>query len=181
MSVGTVWWTNYPTGQTVELPLDSLWKKTPIFTSENLVFSRDFPVTVCLESARKMWGTVKTSRLEVLDDHMNDSNRKKIVLITQTIIKKYNRAIKNELESAEYFKDLSRVPTHEQLALWEAENLDAEVRRTEWPAVMNVMSSRINKAPTLAEKRLHLLKEPERGVAGETAWLMASLKLEEQQ
>ncbi|KAF8810894.1 hypothetical protein BYT27DRAFT_7185396 [Phlegmacium glaucopus] len=62
MSVSTVWWTNYPTRQTAELPLDSLQKKTPIFTSENLVFSGDFPVTVRLESAQKMWGTVKTSQ-----------------------------------------------------------------------------------------------------------------------
>jgi hypothetical protein len=36
-------------------------------------------------------------------------------------------------------------------------------------------------APTLAEKRLELLKEQERGVGGETAWMMAGLKLEENQ
>jgi hypothetical protein len=36
-------------------------------------------------------------------------------------------------------------------------------------------------APTLAEKRLEMLKEQERGVAGETAWMVAGLKLEEQQ
>jgi hypothetical protein len=33
----------------------------------------------------------------------------------------------------------------------------------------------------LAEKRMELLKSQERGVAGETAWLMAGLKLEEEQ
>ncbi|KAF8809898.1 hypothetical protein BYT27DRAFT_7282722 [Phlegmacium glaucopus] len=71
MSVGTVWWANYLTGQTVELPLDSLWKKTPIFTSENLVFSGDFPVTVHLESTQKMWGTVKTSD-EVISEEEDD-------------------------------------------------------------------------------------------------------------
>ncbi|KAF8798264.1 hypothetical protein BYT27DRAFT_7218530 [Phlegmacium glaucopus] len=54
MSVGTVQWTNYPTRQTVELPLDSLQKKTPIFTSENLVFSGDFLVTVHPKSAQKI-------------------------------------------------------------------------------------------------------------------------------
>lgn len=36
-------------------------------------------------------------------------------------------------------------------------------------------------APTLADKRLELLKEQERGVAGETAWMMVGFKLEEQQ
>jgi len=33
----------------------------------------------------------------------------------------------------------------------------------------------------MAEIRLTLLQQPERGVAGETAWLLAGLKLEEQQ
>jgi hypothetical protein len=33
----------------------------------------------------------------------------------------------------------------------------------------------------LAEKRMELLKCQERGVAGETSWLMAGFKLEEQQ
>jgi hypothetical protein len=33
----------------------------------------------------------------------------------------------------------------------------------------------------LADKRLELLKEQDRGVAGETAWMIAGFKLEEQQ
>jgi hypothetical protein len=36
-------------------------------------------------------------------------------------------------------------------------------------------------APTLADKRLKLLNEQERGVAGETAWMIAGFKLEEHQ
>lgn len=36
-------------------------------------------------------------------------------------------------------------------------------------------------APTLADKGLELLNEQEREVAGETAWMMIGLKLEEQQ
>jgi hypothetical protein len=36
-------------------------------------------------------------------------------------------------------------------------------------------------APTLADKRLELLKQQERGLAGETAWMIVGLKLEEQQ
>ncbi|KAF8816372.1 hypothetical protein BYT27DRAFT_7248439 [Phlegmacium glaucopus] len=102
-------------------------------------------------------------RSEVLDDHMNDSNWKKIVSITRTIINKYNRAIKNELDSTAYFQDLSTVPTAEQMALWEKEISEAEVLRTKCPAEMNVMAPHIKK-----------------GVAAETAWLMAGLKLEEQ-
>lgn len=36
-------------------------------------------------------------------------------------------------------------------------------------------------APTLADKRLKLLNEQERGVAGETTWMIAGFKLEEHQ
>jgi hypothetical protein len=43
------------------------------------------------------------------------------------------------------------------------------------------LSDSLRLAPTLADKRLELVKEQERGVAGETAWIIAGLKLEEQQ
>jgi hypothetical protein len=36
-------------------------------------------------------------------------------------------------------------------------------------------------APTLADKRLELLQQREQGMAGEAAWIIAGLKLEEQQ
>ena len=36
-------------------------------------------------------------------------------------------------------------------------------------------------APMLAQKQLELVQSQERGVSGETAWIIAGLKLEEQQ
>jgi hypothetical protein len=92
------------------------------------------------------------------------------------------------------------VPTAEEMEIWETEISEAEKKRTSQPEVMDVMAPRIPKgqfihlpdlsdspcdptalAPTLAEKRLQLLQEQERGVAGETAWMIAGLKLEEHQ
>lgn len=116
--------------------------------------------------------------------------------IARTIINKYNRAIAKELESREYFEELSAVPTTEEIKTWDAEISEAERKRTSQPEAMDVMAPRIPKglfidlpdlsdsfplAPTLADKRLQLMKEQERGVAGETAWMIAGLKLEEQQ
>jgi len=63
--------------------------------------------------------------------------------IARTIINKYNRAIKNELESRNYFDELSTVPTREQLTLWEKEISKAEEQRTNRPAAMDVMAPRI--------------------------------------
>ena len=83
------------------------------------------------------------------------------------------------------------------MRLWDAEISEAEEKCTSQPEAMDVMAPRILKgqfihrpdlsdssphlAPTLAEKRLKLLKEQERGAAGETAWMIAGFKLEEHQ
>ncbi|KAF8802880.1 hypothetical protein BYT27DRAFT_7305988 [Phlegmacium glaucopus] len=116
----------------------------------------------------------------VLVDDMHDSHWKMIVSIS-TSPGSYQQAMKNELESAEYFKDLTKVPSLEQLNSWESEISKAEEQRSKDPKAMDVMKTRIPKAKTLAEMRLELLICQERGVAGETAWLLAGLKLEEQQ
>lgn len=100
-------------------------------------------------------------------------------------------------ESRNYFDDLSEIPAAEQLTEWEREISKAEAAQTNKPEAMDVMAPKIPKgrlsfsyihpthirtpAPSLAEKRLKLLQIQERGVAGETGWLLAGLKLEEQQ
>lgn len=65
--------------------------------------------------------------------------------IARTIIKKYNRAIANELESRVYFEDLSAVPTAEEIEIWDTEISEAEEKRTRQPEAMDVMASRIPK------------------------------------
>jgi hypothetical protein len=109
-------------------------------------------------------------RSEVLDDHMNDSNWKKIisiselgrlckssayVLLAATIIKKYKRAVENKRNSLAYFEDLSLTPTPEQLASWEAEISNAEAKRTLNPAAMDIMATCIPKGrPLLCDSHL---------------------------
>lgn len=66
-------------------------------------------------------------------------------VIARTIINKHNRAIKNNLESRDYFEELSTVPTPQQLALWEREISVAEVDRTNQPDAMDIMAPRIPK------------------------------------
>jgi len=66
-------------------------------------------------------------------------------VIARTIINKHNRAIKNKLESHNYFEELSTVPTPQQLALWEREISVAEAQRTNRPEAMDIMAPRIPK------------------------------------
>jgi hypothetical protein len=68
-----------------------------------------------------------------------------VTTIAGTIEKKYKRAIKSEVDSREYFEDLSTVPTDEQKKLWEAEISKAEELRTNKPEAMDVMAPRIPK------------------------------------
>lgn len=68
-----------------------------------------------------------------------------LTTIARTIIKKYNRAITNELESRDYFEDLSAVPTAEEIEKWDAEISEAEIKRTSQPEAMDVMACRIPK------------------------------------
>lgn len=62
-----------------------------------------------------------------------------------TIIKKYKRALENKKNSCVYFEQLSETPTPQQLVSWEAEISNAEVKRTDKPTAMDVMSIRIPK------------------------------------
>ncbi|KIM34598.1 hypothetical protein M413DRAFT_168511, partial [Hebeloma cylindrosporum] len=119
-------------------------------------------------------------RSEVLDDHANDNNWKKIVDIPWTIINKYKRAVQNHRESLTYFETLSEAATEEQRHVWETEIQDAEERRVVTPAAMDVMAARIPKAPTMADKRKGMLLTDERGITGEIAWIMTGFKIEEQ-
>jgi hypothetical protein len=68
-----------------------------------------------------------------------------LTAIARTIINKYNRAIAKELESRDYFEELSAVPTAKEIEIWDAEILEAENKRTNQPEAMDVMASRIPK------------------------------------
>ena len=68
-----------------------------------------------------------------------------LTAIARTTINKYNRAIANELESKDYFEDLSAVPTTDEREKWDAEISEAEKKRTNQPEAMDVMAPRIPK------------------------------------
>jgi hypothetical protein len=77
--------------------------------------------------------------------------------IAPTIIKKYNRALANELESRIYFKDLSTVPTAEEMQKWETEISEAEIMRTRHPEAMDVMAPQIPKGKFVHSSTIFIL------------------------
>jgi len=104
-------------------------------------------------------------RAEVLDDHMNDHNWKKLVGIgmsffplylvlkhdlncrdtVETVKNKYLRAVENVNESQQYFEELTQAPTAAQITLWTRQIENAESRRSLDPEAMDVMQPKVPK------------------------------------
>jgi len=85
-------------------------------------------------------------------DSFNDFLFLNCATVARTIINKHIRAIKNELESWDYFDELSTVPTAQQLALWEKEISMAEESQTNRPKAMDIMAPRIPKGRSIPLK-----------------------------
>lgn len=102
-------------------------------------------------------------RAEVLDDHMNDHNWKKLIGIgmsmlrlvselylnpghsVETVKNKYLRVVENLNDSQEYYEDLTKAPTAAQITLWEKQIVDAETKRSRDPSAMDIMEPKVPK------------------------------------
>jgi hypothetical protein len=143
-------------------------------------------------------------RTEILDDHMNDSNWKKMLHIgeiihdlrrsniddnftVQTIIKRYNRALENLAEARSAFERLNETAPPDYVDVWDATILEAESARNANPAAMDVMQSKIKTGRTLKAITADILREetqsqrfaPDTGSS--TDWILEGLKIEDEQ
>jgi Kyakuja-Dileera-Zisupton transposase len=104
-------------------------------------------------------------RTEILDDHMGDSNWKKMIYIgsvnfiyifliflslydyftADTVSKKYKRAVVEQAETKDYFDGLSAAAPRHHVEQWKKEIEKAENERQSNLKSMDIMKSRINK------------------------------------
>ncbi|KAF9521344.1 hypothetical protein CPB83DRAFT_741929, partial [Crepidotus variabilis] len=125
-------------------------------------------------------------RTELLDDHMGDSNHKKLVNIVLTTIKKYTRAQEGILVSQTYLSDMESIVVDQDLPLddWRKEIEMAEKSRQLNIETMNCMLPRITKAASMKEVQTSLLWKDFNNVelAGEddgaTDWLVDGIQIE---
>ncbi|KAG1844776.1 hypothetical protein F4604DRAFT_1937331 [Suillus subluteus] len=119
-------------------------------------------------------------RQEVLDDHMRDSNWKKLVGITKTLLTKYKRALKGVDETKSPFDELTRSLNPEKISIWEIEEKKAVEERGEY---LDIYQLQINKAPTMAEIRLKLTESENDDTRhpGTVSWLITGINLEDLQ
>ncbi|KAG1818960.1 hypothetical protein DFJ58DRAFT_850222 [Suillus subalutaceus] len=97
-------------------------------------------------------------RQEVLDDHMCDSNWKKLVGIMKTLLKKYKRALKGVDETKTPFDELTRSLDPEKILIWEINEQKAMEEHGEY---LDIYQLQINK--------------------GTVSWLITGINLEDLQ
>ncbi|KIK34294.1 hypothetical protein CY34DRAFT_98279 [Suillus luteus UH-Slu-Lm8-n1] len=119
-------------------------------------------------------------RQEILDDHMRNSNWKKLVGIVKTLLQKYRRANKGIDDTKIPFEDLTRSLDVNKVSLWESDEKQAMEQHGEH---LDIYLLKIDKAPTMAEMRLKLTETEyaNTGKLGSVSWLMDSINLEDAQ
>ncbi|KAG2144695.1 uncharacterized protein EDB93DRAFT_1087402, partial [Suillus bovinus] len=117
---------------------------------------------------------------EILDDHMRDSNWKKLVGLVKTLLKKYKRAIKGINNTKSPFDELTHSLDDEKIAIWENDEKKAMEERGEY---LDIYQLKIDQAPTMAEIRLRLTEaeNAETGRLGTVSWIIQGINLEDAQ
>ncbi|KAG1784341.1 uncharacterized protein HD556DRAFT_1315167 [Suillus plorans] len=119
-------------------------------------------------------------RQEVLDDHMRDSNWKKIVGIMKTLLKKYKRALKGVDDTKSPFDELTLSLDPEKISIWKIDEKKAMEQCGEY---LDIYQLQMNKAPTMAEIRLKLTESENTDTSkpGTVSWLITGINLEDLQ
>ncbi|KDQ48889.1 hypothetical protein JAAARDRAFT_201363 [Jaapia argillacea MUCL 33604] len=119
--------------------------------------------------------------LEVLNDHMQDSNWKKLVGIVDTLAKKMLKAVEGCEETLAGFQELGQGISKELKREWSREERKALHEGGQFLSVYGVRSE---KAPTQAEIRNQLESEEKEIVGGATGsvnWQISGLNIEDTQ
>ncbi|KAI6115546.1 hypothetical protein EV401DRAFT_1889521 [Pisolithus croceorrhizus] len=105
-------------------------------------------------TARSM---TQAHRKEVYDDHMRDSNWKKLVGMVPSLLKKYKNSSRCLEEMNQAYEQLTAVLDPDKVAGWELDTLRAEADRGE---ALDIYLLKGDKAPTFHEVWLQFMKKP---------------------
>ncbi|PPR03993.1 hypothetical protein CVT26_001037, partial [Gymnopilus dilepis] len=122
-------------------------------------------------------------RAEILDDHMNDNNWKKLLNMVFVLKSKHRNAIASNEEWTEYLDGLSKAAGPAAVAQWTRDIEMAEAQRAGKPDVMDIMHTnrRLYKAPSRADVHLSIVETSTRGTPAAMKWLNSGLTLEQDQ
>ncbi|KAG6903916.1 hypothetical protein DXG01_013958 [Tephrocybe rancida] len=125
-------------------------------------------------------------RAEILDDHMSDSNWKKIInmrkcLIRETapfLCRKYREATEMEAKAQTYHDDMVTTLNVSEKETWDQEIQKAEVDRVQDYKAMDIMKTRDVKRPVATESGDAIIAD---GRDANEEWMRLALMIEEQQ
>ncbi|EIW81842.1 hypothetical protein CONPUDRAFT_54267, partial [Coniophora puteana RWD-64-598 SS2] len=132
------------------------------------------------EISRSTRSMTTSHRKEVLDDHMDDSNWKKLVRIVLSLAEKWKRAIKEFPEAQEAFVDLTAMAGPELVAVWTAQLEQAQADRMSDPAAMDILNVQVDDMPTQADIQTELSTHVRR-VAGQLStvdWIADGMEIQ---
>ncbi|KAA1478357.1 hypothetical protein DENSPDRAFT_854906 [Dentipellis sp. KUC8613] len=133
--------------------------------------------------ARSTEGMALSHRQETLDDHMNDSNWKKLVGAVPSLGKRYAAAVKGRESSNEDYRRFCEGSSTAQLEKWKSIEVKAQKTRSANPAAMDVYDIQVLKAPGRAAIQQDLVENEVKDglIRGTTSWISQGVKLQEQQ
>jgi hypothetical protein len=89
-------------------------------------------------------------RQETLDDHMNDSNWKKLIQLTVRLCQKYKNAVESAKESHTDFKHINDSADPVMVQKWSQEEAEAQRNRDDQEDAMDIFDLRISKGMFVA-------------------------------
>ncbi|EIW74729.1 hypothetical protein CONPUDRAFT_32522, partial [Coniophora puteana RWD-64-598 SS2] len=137
------------------------------------------------EISRSTRAMTTSHRKEVLDDHMDDSNWKKLIRIALSLASKWRKAVQEFVESQDVLADLSEVAGSERVQEWTAQLDQAYKDRADDVKSMDILTVHFPEVPSQAQIEEELTKNSPRAsaVKGMTSaeWLSEGLNIGVQQ
>ncbi|KAH9031510.1 hypothetical protein EDB85DRAFT_1865757, partial [Lactarius pseudohatsudake] len=137
------------------------------------------------EISRSTRGMSTSHRREVIDDHMNDSNWKKLIDIGKfnSLPVRYRRALSGAVLSAAAFESINSSASSESVEAWSTQEVQAQRERAQDVTAMDIYDIKMKRFPSRAEILLELTEKEidTSGQKGHVAWLASGLRIREMQ
>ncbi|KAH9015061.1 hypothetical protein EDB85DRAFT_1898928 [Lactarius pseudohatsudake] len=152
------------------------------------------------EISRSTRGMSTSHRREVIDDHMNDSNWKKLIdigkcpsiwyhisahmsTVVNSLPVRYRRALSGAVLSAAAFESINSSASSESVEAWSTQEVQAQRERAQDVTAMDIYDIKMKRFPSRAEILLELTEKEidTSGRKGHVAWLASGLRIREMQ
>ncbi|KAF8262977.1 hypothetical protein EI94DRAFT_1704357 [Lactarius quietus] len=135
------------------------------------------------EITRSTRGMSTSHRQEVIDDHMNDSNWKKLVDLVNAVSRRYQKARAGVTLSVAAFESINASASSNSIHVWSAKEEKAQREQHRDVKVMDIYDIKMKQFPSRAEILLELTEKEisTSGCERHATWIGTRLKIQEMQ